>query len=368
MAEVITEMVLPGVYVEVKAEGLIRAGAVSVGNVGVVGTAVDGINKAGKDYVKAYKVVSLSTFDEAKEAFGEKKEFVSGAVDPSSLIRGLEMIFNNGAKTVYAVRVPEDGYAEGLGTLLIKDVHIVVTPGANGPDIQTAMTAHCNKAEDNQKNRIGLVGCEIGDAVMLSDITGDVGTDDRIIYIAPGITVKQKKADGKIESIKLSGSYTACAVAGLISSLPPHFSPTNKTLAIEGLSDEYSYSKLKDLVNARVLVLEKKNGYRIVKGITTDDGAWKQITTRRIVDYAKAGVRQGCLPYIGKLNNDRVRKAMKATIDGFLATMKQDEMLIGYTLDVSATRDDEIEGRCIVIMTLQPTFSIDYIKVIIYLS
>ena len=46
MAEVITEMVLPGVYVEVKAEGLIRAGAVSVGNIGMVGTAKDDIEDA----------------------------------------------------------------------------------------------------------------------------------------------------------------------------------------------------------------------------------------------------------------------------------------------------------------------------------
>ena len=119
----------------------------------------------------------------------------------------------------------------------------------------------------------------------------------------------------------------------------------------------------------RVLALERKNGsVKVVKGITTDKGAWKQITTRRIVDYAKFGVRQGSQPYIGRLNNDRVRKSLKATLDGFLATMKQDEMLTEYTLEVTATRDDEIEGRCIVTMTLQPTFSIDYIKVIMYLA
>jgi len=271
----------------------------------------------------------------------------------------LELIFNNGARTIYAVRVPQTEYAKGLKALLTKDAHIMVTPGADGPAIQTTMKAHCEEAENNQQNRIGLVGCSIGDAVTLDNIKADVGTDDRIIYVAPGI-----KQNGS----ELSGSYTACAVAGLISALPPHFSPTNKTLAIEGLTDEYSYSKLKELVNGRVLVLEKKNGYRIVKGITTDDGPWKQITTRRIVDYAKAGVRQGCLPYIGRLNNDQVRKALKATIDGFLSTMKQDEMLTEYSLEVSATRDDEIEGRCIVTMTLRPTFSIDYIKVIIYLD
>jgi hypothetical protein len=89
---------------------------------------------------------------------------------------------------------------------------------------------------------------------------------------------------------------------------------------------------------------------------------------RRIVDYAKAGVRIGCNPYIGSLNNSRVRAALKATLDGFLSGMVLDEMLIAYTLDVTATRAQEIAGQAIVTMTLQPTFSIDFIKVIMTLS
>jgi hypothetical protein len=43
-------------------------------------------------------------------------------------------------------------------------------------------------------------------------------------------------------------------------------------------------------------------------------------------------------------------------------------MLIGYKLDVTATRAQEINGQAIVTMLLQPTFSIDYIKVIMNLE
>ena len=43
------------------------------------------------------------------------------------------------------------------------------------------------------------------------------------------------------------------------------------------------------------------------QGISTDTGAFKQVSVRRIVDYAKAGVRLGANPYIGRLNNARVR-------------------------------------------------------------
>ena len=117
-----------------------------------------------------------------------------------------------------------------------------------------------------------------------------------------------------------------------------------------------------------MLVIRKDLGFRVLKGITTDDGAFKQISVRRIVDYAKEGVRRGSNPYIGRLNNSRVRAALKATLDGFLSGMVLDEMLTAYTLDVSATRRQEIDGVAVVTMTLQPTFSIDFIKVIMNLQ
>ena len=116
------------------------------------------------------------------------------------------------------------------------------------------------------------------------------------------------------------------------------------------------------------MVLQKLFGFRALKGISTDMGAFKQISVRRIVDFAKAGVRKGSNPYIGKLNNVRVRGALKATLDGFLAGMVLDEMLTEYQLDVSATRAQEINGIALVTMTLKPTFSIDFVKVIMNLE
>jgi hypothetical protein len=59
---------------------------------------------------------------------------------------------------------------------------------------------------------------------------------------------------------------------------------------------------------------------------------------------------------------------MKATLDAFLTRMVDDEALVGYELAVSATRAQEIAGETIVNMTLKPTFSIDFIKVTMYLG
>ena len=117
-----------------------------------------------------------------------------------------------------------------------------------------------------------------------------------------------------------------------------------------------------------MLPLEDRQGIRVVRGITSEGAAFAQITTRRIVDYAKAGIRQVSGAFIGKLNNERVRKALQGALDGFLTTMVIDEALTGYTLEVKATRADEISGRCVVNVAMQPTFSIDYIRVTLALS
>jgi hypothetical protein len=81
------------------------------------------------------------------------------------------------------------------------------------------------------------------------------------------------------------------------------------------------------------------------------------------VDFAKYGVRSAANSYLGRLNNDRVRSALKATLDAFLTRMVEDEALTAYELEVTATRAQEIAGEVSVVMSLQPTFSIEYIRV-----
>ncbi|HMH49777.1 MAG TPA: phage tail sheath C-terminal domain-containing protein, partial [Candidatus Acidoferrum sp.] len=182
---------------------------------------------------------------------------------------------------------------------------------------------------------------------------------------APGIKATDD-ASGK--DVTLPGAYAAAAIAGMLASRDPEVSLTNKVLAVPGLETKFTSAQLEQLVQAHVLALEVRRGFRVVKGITTDDGAFRQISVRRIVDYAKYGVRSASEPYIGLLNNDRVRKALKGTINGFLAGMVDDEMLITYEVDVTATRDEEKQGIAKVTMTLEPTFSIDYIKVVMFLQ
>jgi hypothetical protein len=457
------EQILPGTYITVRDEGLITAGRVVSGNIGIVGTASKG---------PVGQVQILGSFSEAREIFGENDPWTGGTGDELTLIRALEFIYNNGGRTVYAVRtagdtaasaayqtrsgaklltkllartpgtwgnairidiseageedtkkvelthgadketyfvtsasglaqqvnsrsrlvfaagddengfteLPDDtngpkpfeagangeaatvtDYRDALALLENELVNIVVLAGqdASNSEMVSALLGHINTTAEIRRERIAVLGSNGTDD--LSAIAGHSLNSERVIFTAPGIQVAPQ--------VKLPGAYTAAAVAGLLSSLPVQSSPTNKPLNIPGVSKAFSSSQLEKLVMQRVLAVEKRDGYRIVKGITTSTNtAWHQITTRRIVDYALYGVRSACNPYIGKLNNDRVRGALKATIDAFLTRMVESEALVGYELEVTATRAQQIAGECIVTMTIQPTFSIDFIVVTMYLG
>ncbi len=475
------ELILPGVYIEVRPEALIVGGPISVGNIGIVGTAKSG---------PVGEVTVLGSYSEAREIFGAYDPFDSPelAANPLTLVRALELAFDNGASTVFAVRVtsteasaagenfvapwnkntkarkashpvagtggtvlkarnhgadgnsikitvkdpdPADAskvlvtlrsgaieenysvatgnvlstqvnaqsalvkgegvgaakptplvetaftgglsgadavdadYKLGLDQLLNENAHIMVAAGLDDTVIADELKAHVEAASTDKlkHDRIAVVGSRAN--ATLAQLTAHAVASDRMIFVAPGIKTTDSASS---KPVTLPGSYAAAAIAGMLSARDPHVSLTNKALSIAGLETKFTPDKLEQLVTARVLAVEERRGFRVVKAITTDSGAFRQITTRRIVDFAKFGVRSSAESYIGLLNNDRVRKALKGSINGFLAGMVDDEMLVSYELDVTATRDEEIRGIAKVTMTVRPTFSIDYIKVVMFLG
>lgn len=458
------ELILPGVYIEVRPEALIVGGPISVGNIGIVGTAAGGT---------VNQVETLSSYADAVAKFGSYDAFDAAANPPSlTLVRALQIAYDNGASTVLAVRVAkgtpaqatftvpaaaakltaiapgsfgnktkikiepdgatnmkvtltyktltetysvpdgnalvtqvnanssiatasdpaavkptavaetafaggtdgadatESDYKAGLDVLLNEDAHIIVAAGLDETKIGDELKSHVDAASTDKvkRDRIAISGS----AAKPTASTKPTQFSDRLVFVTPGIKVNDatKAADPNIAdpSVILPAAYTAAAVAGMLSARDPHISLTNKALAVGGLEKKFNSAELEQLVKSQVLAIEVRRGFRVVKAITTDDGAFRQITTRRIVDFAKIGVRSAAEPYIGLLNNDRVRKALKGSINGFLASMVDDEMLVSYELDVTATRDEEIRGIARVTMTIRPTFSIDYIKVVMFLG
>jgi hypothetical protein len=273
------------------------------------------------------------------------------------------------------------GAIYGFDPLLDVDAHIIVAAGQDAK-VGAALDAHCQKASTDtfKRDRIAVVGSAFAKANTAPLTTADIAAyvdalvgntlaSDRLVFIAPGFKATSSAAeDSAVNPITLPGSYTAAVIAGMLAALPPHVSLTNKAVAVQDVEVNFNNPQLTELVQNRVTALEVSRGIRVLRGQTTDDGAFREITTRRIVDYAKFGVRAAAGPYIGLLNNERVRSALRTTINSFLQGMLDDEMLVAYKIEVSATRDEQIKGIVQVALSLQPVFSINFIRVTMILS
>jgi hypothetical protein len=96
MSESIVEMIVPGTYIEVRAEGLLSVGGIATGNIGLIGTAEMG----------SADIQTLSSFEEGRARFGESGDWDPRSLDTNlTLVRALRLLFDDGASTVYARRV-----------------------------------------------------------------------------------------------------------------------------------------------------------------------------------------------------------------------------------------------------------------------
>jgi len=132
------EMVIPGTYIEERTEGLISAGGVTTGVVGVIGTASSG---------PIGVPVTLASLSDANDLFGAPDRFnvPSDGSNPLTLTRALQLVYGNGASTVIAVRVASARAAAAQYALKDAADHTVAvltaaTPGTWGNNIQVAVT------------------------------------------------------------------------------------------------------------------------------------------------------------------------------------------------------------------------------------
>jgi hypothetical protein len=295
----------------------------------------------------------------------ESSSLASGKVDAthgsSTPAEGVAAYFGTGSNTPgnNGADADRDEYTAALDLLSNMTVNIVLLAGQDATKMGDVLLGHLNQTAETDRERIGVIGAGGSRA---ADFLGHTQADERIVLVAPGV----RYPDGLV----LPPAYAAAAVAGTISSLPVQASLTNKTVNVPGLSVSFNRGEQEQLIRRNVLTLADKEGFRVIKGVTTagEGTPFSSIPTRRIVDYARYGVRSAANSYLGKLNNSRVRGALKATLDGFLTRMVEDEALTGYELEVTATRAQEIAGEVNVAMTLLPTFSIEYIRVTMILK
>lgn len=114
----------------------------------------------------------------------------------------------------------------------------------------------------------------------------------------------------------------AAFLAGLLSTLSPHVSPSRKQIAgLVGVERKLTRAEITSLINHRVLTINPENGLGYVcnSGITTSsNGGKRQIVRRRMVNYLAEALERGLQPFVSQPHTVELQNAVRTAINGFL--------------------------------------------------
>ncbi|HVE70022.1 MAG TPA: phage tail sheath C-terminal domain-containing protein [Thermoanaerobaculia bacterium] len=161
------------------------------------------------------------------------------------------------------------------------------------------------------------------------------------------------------------------AVAGMVGRMNPQDAPTFKGVTLFGLSPaRYSESRLNKLLgpNVNLLVVQDRAGRGVVvlKGIdTTGD----QVSVTRVADQAIRATKATAENFIGQLNTEDARVALKQQLIATFIRMERDGAIVpstdgkdpSYRVDVYSTQQDFAQGIVRIDIAVRPVRSIDYI-------
>lgn len=267
--------------------------------------------------------------------------------------------------------VAASDFADGLDLLLNIDAHLVLCAGQYSPTVHGYLQSHCINASNDKMERVGVIGHRYGLTLSQVMSSNASAADKRMIFVSPGITTSNH---GTGEEETVSAAYTAALLAGFMASINPSVSSLNKAVSIGGVETEYTNAELEQLIKRKMDPLKpsRLGGYRWAYAATTDaDTSWHEITTVRITDYATRGIRLACEGFIGQKNLISKRNSIKTAVTGFMQNMVADQMLDDespYTVEVSATRQERVQGIVRVDVSFRPVFAIKYVVVTEYVE
>ncbi len=221
---------------------------------------------------------------------------------------------------------------------------------ANVTKIYSEVISHCQRMSEDSKGRIGFGQTPPGSAPV-KDFTDMASTllSDRFVLAAP--------------------HGVAGAVAGRVGNLSYFQSPTFKQLAGSStLSRALTIEEQQTLLKGNVvpIINQRGRGIIILRGLTTDGD---QISVRRVADRAVRGVKAIGELFIGRLNNEDGRGALKQKLTEFLVQMEKDGAIVpstdgkdpAFKVDVYSSQADFAQGIVRVDIAVRPVRAIDFI-------
>ncbi len=246
--------------------------------------------------------------------------------------------------------------ADALGALVDEpDVDMVLVslpPRASAKDrrsVYSAVIGHCEAQSGDAKGRIGFGEVGLGAGAKESGELASGLVSDRFALVSP--------------------QGVLGAVAGRVGSLPYFHSPTFKALAgVAGLSKRLGFEDQQTLLRGQVLPVaeERGRGIIVVRGITTDGD---QLSVRRVADRAVRGVKAIGDLFIGRLNDQDGRMALRQKLYEMLLQMEKDGALVpstdgkdpAFKVNVFSSQLDFQQGVVRVEIAVRPVRAIDFI-------
>jgi Phage tail sheath protein. len=322
-------------------------------------------------------VVNLNVFvdNELAESYTnltmdpDDPNYLPEVLESSGLIRGIDLFVRSRTTsfpasivkakplTGGAAPLPDD-YQSALERLeQVEEVDLVIASVGNQLDdaaqrtVHQAVVAHCTKMADVARNRIGIgavTASESANVNQILDHANDVRSDHFILAAPTGM-------EG--------------AIAGLLGRQDFFQSPTFKTIASpDATPGTYTDAQLTQLINGNVLVVNERRrlGVIVVKGLLTSG---RQINVQRTANKCVREVKAISDKYIGLLNNEGARNALRQQIIALFLQMERDGALVpstdgkdpAFRVDVYSTQADFAQGIVRVDIAVRPVRAIDYI-------
>lgn len=226
----------------------------------------------------------------------------------------------------------------------------------NVVNVYSNIISHCQLMSADSKGRIGIGHTPPNFSQDAAIGMASTLLSDRFVLLAP--------------------HGVAGAVAGRIGSLDYFQSPTFKTIAgVAELSQALPLEQQGALLKGNVVpvVDQRGRGVIILRGLTTDGD---QISVRRVADRAVRGTRMIGELFIGRLNNEDGRGALKQKLIEFLAQMEKEGALVpstdgkdsAFKVDVYSSQADFAQGIVRVDIAVRPVRAIDFIYATIFVQ
>lgn len=231
-----------------------------------------------------------------------------------------------------------------------------IEPGRSDGDvhqIHQALVAHAVTQADNGAPRIAMGSVTAAEQKSLDKIRDHSAAvrNRRFVLVSP------------------AGSHGA--VAGMIGRMSPQFSPTFKPVPLFGISPAtYRESELNRLLGATTNLLVVQNragrGVIVLKGINT---IGDQISVMRVADLCIRETKAISENFIGRLNTEDARIALKQQLIATFTRFERDNALVpstdgsdpAFLVDVYSTQTDFAQGVVRIDIAVRPVRAIDYV-------